>query len=400
MTPTEQTKPIRLAITCSVIQKWRYPLWVALSKHPGLDVHFFHGQDVPGSKEINAPNLSEIAHTEISTRHISVKSSGRTSPLKYHWGMVKQLKQFRPDILLCEGGSNIATNLSLFFWARRKRVPILWWGLGELAGRQYSGIVAKTYLRIRRFLERRASGYLGYSQQAKNYFVSQGYPEERCHVALNCVNTDKIEKTIPDDKLGVAALQEQYDLKDKSVILFCGTIIQPKRIDRLLHSFARITEQFPDTRLLIVGDGPYREQAEEIARTLGLTEQVIFTGAVWDAPGAYFELADFFVLPGLGGLAICEAMAHQCPVISAPADGTEIDYIQPGVNGHLLKHGTEAEMEQELASYMKKMLADPQAMETMGQAARDFILTTANTENYVHSIWKCITETLARPARW
>ena len=180
----------RLAVVSSVIQQWRYPLWCRLSSHPKLKVHFFHGENLPNSKQLNAQDLSLLSHTELKTIGLNIFSSGRQAPLKYHRGIGNALQKFSPDVILCEGGSNILTNVSVFRYAKKNNVPVIWWGLGELKGREYKGLISRLYLAVRYSQERRSSSYLGYSTQAVDYFLSRGYPKERCYCALNCLNTD------------------------------------------------------------------------------------------------------------------------------------------------------------------------------------------------------------------
>ena len=176
-----QTK-IRLAIVSSVIQQWRYPLWRRLSTDPRLDVHVFHGSSLRSGKQVNAVDLSQLPHTELETVGLNVISSGRSAPLKYHKGIRKALAGFSPQVILCEGGSNVLTNFAVLRFANRTDTPVIWWGLGELKGRQYRGLVSRLYLNARHSQERRCSSYLGYSSQARDYFLSRGYPAERCYV--------------------------------------------------------------------------------------------------------------------------------------------------------------------------------------------------------------------------
>ena len=58
-------------------------------------------------------------------------------------------------------------------------------------------------------------------------------------------------------------------------------------------------------------------------------EGVYFAGAVCDGVEAWFAAGDVFVLPGLGGLALNQAMALGLPVVSSDADGTGADLVVP-----------------------------------------------------------------------
>ena len=64
---------------------------------------------------------------------------------------------------------------------------------------------------------------------------------------------------------------------------------------------------------------------------------MIFAGQIVDGVGPYFDGADLLVLPGTGGLALNEAMAHGLPLVSGYGDGSADDLVQDGVNGFRLR---------------------------------------------------------------
>ena len=179
------------------------------------------------------------------------------------------------------------------------------------------------------------------------------------------------------------------------MILYCGALIAAKHPLRLVQAFASIRSRLPNARLLLVGDGPERCAIESEVTRLDLTDHVIFTGAVWDGVGQYFEVADILVMPGLGGLAISEAMTHGLPVISGRADGTELDMIAPGETGYLLDEQSDVSPVDQLAEYLVSSLSEPQKLRSMGEAARQLIKTQVNVQNYVESIAHCIRATHA-----
>jgi len=90
-----------------------------------------------------------------------------------------------------------------------------------------------------------------------------------------------------------------------------------KRIPDVIEIFYKIQQQL-DTKLLMVGDGPERDQAEKIVAKLGITDKVIFLGNSSEV-NKILCLSDLFLLPSETesfGLAALEAMAAKTPVIS------------------------------------------------------------------------------------
>jgi N-acetyl-alpha-D-glucosaminyl L-malate synthase BshA len=95
-----------------------------------------------------------------------------------------------------------------------------------------------------------------------------------------------------------------------------------KRVDDVIKVFAEVRKEVP-SKLLMIGDGPERQHAEELARTLGAHGDVRFLGKQ-EQMDEILSIADLFLLPSAYesfGLAALEAMACGVPVISTNAGG-------------------------------------------------------------------------------
>ena len=102
-----------------------------------------------------------------------------------------------------------------------------------------------------------------------------------------------------------------------------------KRVEDVIQVFKRVYEKIP-SKLLLVGDGPERQNLEELCRTIGLCHEIRFLGKQ-DAIEELLAISDLFVLPSGNesfGLAALEAMACEVPVISSNIGGL------PEVNIH------------------------------------------------------------------
>src|SRR5678809_1018409 len=119
------------------------------------------------------------------------------------------------------------------------------------------------------------------------------------------------------------------------VIMHTSNFREVKRVRDVIRVFARIRHAMPAT-MLMVGDGPEREEAEREARALEVSEDVRFLGRL-DSVASLLQASDLFVLPSQTesfGLAALEAMACGAPVVASRAGGlTEV--IDDGVNGIL-----------------------------------------------------------------
>jgi glycosyltransferase involved in cell wall biosynthesis len=125
--------------------------------------------------------------------------------------------------------------------------------------------------------------------------------------------------------------------KDVTLVLFVARFIHQKQPLKLISAFAKAVKQLPSLRLLMVGDGDQKQQALEMVKQSGITDQVIFAPFRQDVPDV-LAAADIFVLPSLWeGLPIglLEAMAMGKAIIGTQVDGTS-EVIQHNVNGLLL----------------------------------------------------------------
>ncbi len=114
-------------------------------------------------------------------------------------------------------------------------------------------------------------------------------------------------------------LRKELGLQDGFVIGHVGRFMKQKNHDFLVDIFAEVAKKQGNAKLLLIGDGPLREQIENKVKTLGLDEKVIFTGVRSDVADLYNAM-DVFCFPslyeGLGMVAV-EAQANGLPVISS-----------------------------------------------------------------------------------
>jgi 1,2-diacylglycerol 3-alpha-glucosyltransferase len=146
--------------------------------------------------------------------------------------------------------------------------------------------------------------------------------------------------------------RKQFGLNsDDVVLIYVGRLGPEKNIPFLLRSFAGISQAYEKTALLIVGDGPERDNFEDRVQAMGIAEKVIFTGMVsyTKLPG-YLRMSDAFVTASVTEvhpLSVIEAMAAGLPVLGIKSPGVG-DTVQNGVTGYLAT--------EDLAAFTAKMV--------------------------------------------
>ena len=119
------------------------------------------------------------------------------------------------------------------------------------------------------------------------------------------------------------------------VITHISNFREVKRVKDVVRVFSRIRHAMPAT-LLMIGDGPERDEAEREARDLDVAADVRFLGRL-DSVAALLQASDLFLLPSQSesfGLAALEAMACGVPVVASRAGGLP-EVIADGVSGIL-----------------------------------------------------------------
>jgi len=177
------------------------------------------------------------------------------------------------------------------------------------------------------------------------------------------VDTDVFRPDLKNDDMRKKLLGNFTDTG--SLLIYVGRLSAEKQIERIKP----VLETLPDTRLALVGDGPYRSQLEKIFENTATTFVGYLSGE--ELASAYAS-GDAFLFPSSTetlGLVLLEAMAAGCPVVGANKGGIP-DIITDGVNGCLYEPDGEDNGSKSLINATKKLLGDETERKEMRNAAR------------------------------
>jgi len=164
-----------------------------------------------------------------------------------------------------------------------------------------------------------------------------------------------------------------------AVILFVGRLVKGKGINDLIGAFAKVSTEFPDVKLVCIGDGN-ADLVRKLAVSLGVGKRVECPG--WIDPEQCFEYyrgSSIFVLPSYAEglpIALLEAMSWQLAIISCPVGGIP-ELVQDGENGLLVRPGDI----DGLANALRVLLTDPKLRSRLSVAARATIEEKYSTES-------------------
>ncbi|OHB35013.1 MAG: hypothetical protein A2Y08_02695 [Planctomycetes bacterium GWA2_40_7] len=223
------------------------------------------------------------------------------------------------------------------------------------------------YIEKRQFLKINFRKIMAVSNQVKKEIVSNyRVPEEDIVVIYNGVDTKAFNPG--NRERYFSEVRKRFDIKlNEKVILFLGTGFERKGLSFLIQAFAILQDNYPDTRLLVVGKDNDIQRYVHLSEGLRIANRVVFTGPQSDVKMCY-AAADVFVLPTLYepfGNVCLEAMASGLPVITSRVNG--VAEIMNGMDHLLLNDPSDIE---DMAWKIGFLLADNVEREKIAIAAR------------------------------
>lgn len=213
---------------------------------------------------------------------------------------------------------------------------------------------------------------LTYTEMGVEVLSSYGLPKNKITVTYNSPDTDNLFKSI-------ALVKSKYpDLPHNPYrLIHVGRLVKWKNVELLIRAIFVLKDKYPRLELAVLGTGEEAANLGKLANDLNLQDQVHFLGAIYEGEAQSIEFlkSGVYVLAGMGGLSINEAMAHSLPIICAVADGTEKHLVFDGENGVVFK---DADLES-LCLAIEKMFHSDLAQ--MGRKSLDIIENKINIES-------------------
>jgi N-acetyl-alpha-D-glucosaminyl L-malate synthase BshA len=191
----------------------------------------------------------------------------------------------------------------------------------------------RSFLPITRYSIEQSDGVTSISHYLLRRTLEDFDIKRPIEVIPNFVNCDLYQRK-PNPKL-----RAEWAPNGEPILMHLSNFRPVKRILDAIEIFALVREKMP-ARLVMIGDGPDRAPAEELARKLGVQNDVLFLGQQNEVQEKLSQ-ADLFLLPSRlesFGLAALEAMACETPVIATNVGGLP-EVVENGVDGYLVEPG-------------------------------------------------------------
>lgn len=224
------------------------------------------------------------------------------------------------------------------------------------------------------------------SKQMQTTVVAAGALPSHIEVLPDAVALLRFDPVHEDRGL---AVRKKFQLINKCVIGFAGILKARHGIEILIAAFRRLQTMFPDSHLLIIGDGPGREELQNYSRAHGLNGAVTFTGEVaYDELPPCLDALDIAVAPCLPGkkfhelcVHILEYMAMGKPVVAANIEEVQ-EIIADGETGMLYEAGNVAQ----LVAAFKKLAENEEFSCQLGDKARAWVQKARIWENNAQQV--------------
>lgn len=171
--------------------------------------------------------------------------------------------------------------------------------------------------------------------------------EKEIHVIPNFVDVKRFHQTDKNH------FKQMLAPDGERILVHVSNFRTVKRVPDVVKIFAEVKKEIP-AKLLMIGDGPDRQNVEELARSMGLYSDVRFLGKQ-EQISEILSISDLFLLPSQTesfGLSALEAMACSVPVISSNAGGLPEINVH-GKTGFLSDVGDIASMANHAISILK-----------------------------------------------
>lgn len=238
-------------------------------------------------------------------------------------------------------GYNDAGRVRILLWCRRNGIPLLLHGDSNIHGDRATGLRKLLKRLIVGRVVRSCAAVLPFGTAGRRYFARYGARADRTFFMPGEPDYALIERVTEGD---IAAAMASCSLAPgRRRLVFSGRLIPLKRVADLIDAFAMVAPDHPDWDLVIVGDGPLRD--ELAARVPSpLRHRVHWCGFVQEPArlAAIYRACDLLVLPSdqdAWALVVNEALAAGLAVIVSNVVGAADDLVREGMNGGLFTPG-------------------------------------------------------------
>jgi glycosyltransferase involved in cell wall biosynthesis len=243
-----------------------------------------------------------------------------------------------------------------------------------------SDLKLSIYIKLDLFILKFINKIFSVSEELNKRIVSAGISKNKIEVLQNAV---EMGDPISNGNRRIDGRKLLNIGNDEFVIGYVGRLSEEKGVRYLIEAISLLQEDGVKTSIIIIGEGPERDELEQIVKQRSIQNSVFFLGFLSD-PEKWIPCFDVFVLPSFTEgtpMALLEAMSYGIPIIASAVGGIP-KIIVSRKNGLLVSPGNASQIRGALqALYENEVLR-----KTLGSEARRTMVEDFNIKDWVNKI--------------
>jgi glycosyltransferase involved in cell wall biosynthesis len=325
------TNKIKVVLIGRVFSNYRKPIYDILSEK--YIFSFLHSKNKSGISQVITPYSVEIKSYNFSKKETGV-----------YLFISNNLEKIKPQVVIHEFAIGIMSLFITYLKCKLLNIKFILYSHGYNRKKGFNPQYSWAD-KIRLFYLKKADAVIVYGQLDKRVLGS-------------CINTDKIfvaQNTLDTHQLlyiknklvleGKEKLKKRLGFDKQFNLVFIGRLLADKNPALVIEALNQLIKTYNlNIALHYVGEGQEYSNLKEKVEKLGLTNNVVFHGAIHDEikTGEILFASDIMVMPGYLGLSVNHAFCFDCPVMSfeqqenGPFHSPEVEYVINDETGFLL----------------------------------------------------------------
>lgn len=347
-----------------------------LIKH-GIELNIIYGKtqdDVLRKDEVDLP-----WGTFIPNKTIKIGSK------ELYWQpCLKEIKEH--DLIITEQANKLLLNYYLMVMRKFSKRKFAFWGHGRDMMAEKESFLNK----FKSLYIKQCDWFFAYTEGVKKYLSDEKFPSHQITVMQNAIDTKGLKKTFTEiSQEEVDSYKKKLGIESDNIVLYCGAMYKEKRIQFVIDSAKKVKERISDFHLVVIGSGPDAAIMKEAAEK---ESWIHYLGPKFGKEKViYFKMSSALLMPGFVGLAILDAFATECPMITttiAVGHSPEIEYLEDGKNGVMTENNEEA-----YAEGIIELLTNSSKLNKLKQGckeASDKYTNEAMVDNFTKGVIACL----------
>jgi glycosyltransferase involved in cell wall biosynthesis len=323
----------------------------------GVELRLLYGQ--PTAEDASKKDAVDMAWAT-KRRNLVVRIGSREVLWQRGFDMVRDA-----DLVIIEQASKLLVNHFLVPLNALHVKKVAFWGHGRSVNQHRLSRLGEA---LKHLESRHVHWWFAYNETSASIVRDWGYPPDRITLVQNAIDTRQLiawREALTDEALH--EVRQRLGISGDQVCLFTGAMYPEKRLPFLISACMRIRELVPGFEMVFVGGGPDERIVAEAAAS---HSWIHYVGPAFDGDRVpYFALARLALMPGGVGLGIVDSLALEVPLVTTdvPYHGPEIEYLENGVNGVIIKETTDPT---DYADAVAALLLQPSRLESLRKGCR------------------------------